>query len=435
MPRLGNRRLLWILGALLLASAALLSLQKVPGLRPSHLLARHWQRGLADVADERVADQLRKIAGLGEAGVPVLVEAIGSDRQSVSQAARLVLRDRIDEWQLQTASSSSGKIALLARQLARYVGQFSPAARREAADLATRILLWPVDGNVVDRGRLVSDCETVLRAAAADRPGKSETPVDMARYLPEETLPTEDGLPSRQVAHGNSPVETLAANLLMELPGGGLPVDAAQVPPLPDSLTESPPAQPKYESGRPRRLDPLPEDYLGSANQPRQLNSAVGRNLRRYRQGPVENSQQPPQTRQLNDLSSDPTRLTELDDAQLMRRLRLDDRQVVQAVENELRHRGFQDYHLQLALRLTDPDPAKRKALAEALPRQPNINAQSWLKQLARDEDPEVRITAIGILATTANPSLVKWLRRLELEESDRRVLRQVRNALRNAKR
>ncbi len=105
-----------------------------------------------------------------------------------------------------------------------------------------------------------------------------------------------------------------------------------------------------------------------------------------------------------------------------MRQLHSTDHYTVMEALNALRRRGYQRHHIELARRLTDPSPDVRKSLAESLPSIPGLDALPWLRALARDEDQEVRVLALTILATATNPSVKVWLNEAIQRETDARI-------------
>ena len=103
-----------------------------------------------------------------ELGVAILVEALGSPRQRIAQAARQTLQERIDHWSSLPGPVGSPKLALLAGELADRTGDLGPAGRHDAVPLAVQILEGPLDADAVDAVAVIGCCERVLRAAQAD---------------------------------------------------------------------------------------------------------------------------------------------------------------------------------------------------------------------------------------------------------------------------
>ena len=139
----------------------------------ARVLARRYREQLAALPDAEVASQLRRIVDLGDAGLPLLAAALGSPREAVRTAARGLLIEEADRWELLSPSVAATKLAILAKALAQSAEHFDAANKRLAADMAPRILNWPHSGGDDsgddDAGRVavMADCEAVLAATAA----------------------------------------------------------------------------------------------------------------------------------------------------------------------------------------------------------------------------------------------------------------------------
>jgi len=225
-----------------------------------------------------------------------------------------------------------------------------------------------------------------------------------------------------------SPSRGIDTDQLPDLPGGDLPIDLAQVPTLPPSPDRIPWHTDQEEIQGVFPSEPHPS---GSGIQPpRRFEPGLTRLLPRDR---TEHDQtaRPGATGQMDESPwFDPQRLDELDDLEVMRQLHAVDRLRAHAARDELIRRGFDEFHLILAERLTDPDPAVRRELAEALPKLQGIDRGVWLMALAHDSDPDVRLAAVTIMATGGDANMTRWLRGIALEETDPRIQRQLQRML-----
>ncbi|HUT92333.1 MAG TPA: HEAT repeat domain-containing protein [Thermoguttaceae bacterium] len=391
-------------------------------------LAAYWGNRLQTVPDERAAVLLEGVARLGEPGIPVLVDALGSERESVAAAGKRVVYKELERWGTLRAREYSPKLAILAKALADRVARFGPTAREDAADLASQILrLWALDDEVVEPAEVIASCEKVLRAAGAER-----------SLLAERSRPDGpgDSRPGLRTAGDRGPEVGALLQDLVALPGGGLPIDALASPGVtPDRsdaprLAESPPAEP-------RRLDPRGASSplrqpLRPISEPDGLLAIPDRAARRS--DDTEGTDQP-EVRPLAFLNGVPVpaddraggrgalrRLAGLETVDLMRRLQSPRDETVAEAQAELVRRGFTERHLALARRLFDPDPEVRVRLARLLMDLPDVSAAPWLLQLARDESAEVRLSAISLLATTGDPALTEAIEAIAREDPDPRV-------------
>jgi len=413
----------------------------VAGLRGQYarFLAAHWRGWLETVPDERAPVLVGGIAKLGEPGIPVLVEAMGSKRESVASSGKRVLEDEISRWETLPAREYSPKLAILAEALADRVEGFGPTARADAADLAARILgPWSLDGKVVDPAEVIACCDKVFRAASDPRQLLTESPfpVEFARVWEGDSpifpagksrqspsYSSADATPDRQPLRGTVadsagvPLEGLSA-----LPGGGLPI-------VPGKTLRSPPDRPdrprlaNSRVAEPRRLDGIKPFATRMEPVPRLPEPDDSSGGPGPANGPAHDGRgaKPPLVRPLGLLDG----ASGVDTVELMRRLRSPEDGTVAAAQAELARRGFTETHLALARQMFDPDPQARMRLVRLLTELPGIDAVPWLLELSRDEHAAVRLSAIGRMATTGDPALLEAIERIAAEDSDPGVKRQ----------
>jgi len=385
----------------------------------ARLAAEHWRGQIESVPDDRAQALLEQVAELGEQGIPVLVAALGSERESVARAGSQVLAEQLHRWQNLPGRGSTQKQALLAEALAEGVGQFGPAARSEAAQLATQILLCLPEGGTTDRSHVVTACERVLRAgperaggsAEDGMPGQFPQQGSLRRPLPAGTDLARGG-PS---APGDPMLPEPSIAALARLPGGGLPMPGAEgsadaQSPTPGLLAQSP-------EGRP--LDPLrqPGALGGQGTAP--LRGGRPSDMRPVQPSRADNPPAAPRDARVSGPSGD---LTAVDTVVLMQQLHSADPAAAAAARAELVRRKFSAVHLDLARRLFDPDPEVRKELARMLPGVAGVDAVPWLLWLGRDQDAEVRLVAITLVATTGDPALLAEIEKMAQEDPDPRI-------------
>ena len=128
--------------------------------------------------------------------------------------------------------------------------------------------------------------------------------------------------------------------------------------------------------------------------------------------------------------SDAPTELKKLDTRETLRRWRETGNPGNERIEDELRRRGFTDRDMKLAEKFTDADPAVRRKFAEMLPRISGVRASRWLWWLAEDEDAQVRVAAISMLATSGDAAVRHRLRELADRETNPAVASRLRKIL-----
>ncbi len=386
-----------IILAIVLLASGLLVVLLVPGLSPSRLLADRMASQLDTLPDAQVASHMRRVAELGDAGLPVVVKALANPRASVAKAAQDVLRDELDRWSTLEPAQSSPKVARLASLLAETAPLFDSAGKPAASDLAMQILLWPLDTESVDAAGVIADCETVLRATAGARLAKTST-------APTESIGATS---ARSYTVGDDAIPNQA-------PAIALPAEIVDVHSLSARLSD------ENRAGR---------DQLASAPVPADARVEAPLHLVAP---PARSIADPPRT--IRDgaqaVEPSPAQLRRMEHFAVMRALHARDPAVAAAAVDELARRDFQVEHVRLARQLTHPDAEKRRHLAELLPRTSGIDARQWLLWLSRDENGDVRAAALSILATSGDPSILAHVRERLREEAEPAVVRQVQAAL-----
>ncbi len=358
-------------------------------------LAQHWQSQLDDASAEDVGRLLRQISFLGRPGIPSLVAALGSPKPEVARQARRVLMEQIDCWKSLAPADAQPEVASLAEALAQHVRGFGTTARQDSAELAVRILReLPAHAEQ----SIVSACEYVLRASRPDQNALTGARPKLA------------GLPA-----STRPLQPLALPpSVSPLAGGGLPLELA---------AGSGAQAAAKETAEPARLAAEANAAASIHSQAPTAASYAPANPGNHSADRADGLEPVSSNSKSADLAtataSPPDRLTSSDTVRLMRQLRAGSGKDAEA---ELRRHGFSDVHLELARQLFDPDPQVRRMLAERLPSLQSVNAVPWLLQLCSDEDPDVRRTAVTLLATTSDPTLRAEAERLARQDSDPRL-------------
>lgn len=410
-----------LLGVTLAATVLLGILAVAWHSRRPEILAERWQARLAELPDADLGPQLRRIAELGDAGIPVLTAALCSPREPLRDAARLAILDEMARWELWPAEAAMAKLSTLAESLAGTSGQFDAPTRRFAADLSLRILHWPHEDGDVRRPALLARCEAVL--AAAPRGALS----DIAT-LPATASPT--------VANTSvDAAESLPA--LARYPGGGLPVELASLPPpfkTAHASHDDVETQPNAEPGR--LSDQIATRPLGefseppAANQPRHLPTSddASQSARLLSANAADRL-----TAEFD--PSNAAAWSGLKVRELMQKLDSADPQIAANARGELKRRGITGSLAKLARRAADPNPAVRLELAESLPTLNGVDARPWLLELSYDDDPRVRAAAVTLMATSGDLDLLKRVQQVSLDDPDDHTRAQAEKALPKQKR
>jgi hypothetical protein len=402
-----------------LMTAGLITLAVVLRGVSARFVTQYWLDQLDTVPDDRAPALLEQIVALDEVGVPILVAALGSPREAVSRAAADVLTEQLHRWQNQPSQANLRKQTALAVALSEQVSAFGPIARHEAGQLAARVLLVLPQEQAVDRNRLIAACEKVLQIAAAgqrEQPLLDKPATVAAAVRPRDRverrhdlLPPEDSIPT-----------------LAQLPGGGLPVaglegDGARVSPEGTGFAARGDARPLPVPVPPRVLHPLAD------SRPLETRQGPMKRLVLGDKSATEAADVLPPTvvRAAPHGTAGVQRASDLigaDTVELMRQLQATDESAVAAARAELIRRKFTPAHLEAARRLFHADPEVRKGLARTLPETPGLDAVPWLLCLSRDPEADVRLLAVTLLATTADPAVLEQVETIARNDSDPRV-------------
>ncbi len=392
-------------------------------LAPEAILARHWRAKLVGLPEPQAIAYLRQIAQFDHGGTEVLVDLLVDGRPELSTVAGQLLHQQLDRWQLLSPEESSARVAIMARLLARRADHMAPAALATAADLARRILQWPVVDSTTDSVQVITDCERVAQRwvnASLSVAGGQVAATPQSKPPTQPTAAANDAVP-----HGvdlPQPIEPPA------LPGGGLPVEAVELPPLPPSLAASPqvPLAPANEP----RLAPPPMHEL-----PRELFPESDQREPNILPGTVVPESRAPQNVDIADPTAsitsprannsahrpppvDAQSANALSDFELVRRLDGSGSQTEYAATIELARRGFNRVELELGQKLNRADADTRLRLVQVLDRLP-VPQTRWLIWLSDDSDVRVRRAAAARMATAQDPALHRRLAEMQQTESD----------------
>jgi hypothetical protein len=422
------RRLAPALSILVAVVAAAILINAWPKWQVSRLAAT-WREELESADEARVPVLIAQLNDLGDAGVERLVTALSSPRQIVRQHASAALGRLVDTWEVSDIAARSHSAGRLTSLLAEYVDTFPADARENAAALVQQMLVWPTDGEFVDRTQLIDSCEAIL-LATDDASGGGTERIAIAR---------------RDVRAGPTNTSDQDVESLAHLPGGGLEIEPSQAPPLP--RTESPAeATPIRDPREPRLLPNGTEEVLPSAPLP-VVDPAGGAN----RKASVEtdgknradraNYSQANAERRYGEVHADRAQPADVSEGPRSERekslIRLlgSDADVAAEAEQQLRRIGFGDKELALARQVASQDAAERVRFAESIARTEGVRARRWLEMLLDDEDANVRLSAIVQLATSGDAALVESLRRRAQLDPDPNVRRQAERLQRAANR
>ena len=397
------------LTTILAMTAAILTVFFVGRHWATKVLANHWKNSLATVSDDRAEVLVASAARLGRPGIPVLVAALASPRESVSSAGRLWIDRELRSWESQSTVDSQRNVVALAEAMSCELEHFTPATRLEAARFAERMLAWHLDAETVDRERFTWLCDRVLRAA-------DYKVVARRREI-------SDPSPNAVEADQAGSDDPLASADRMAVPG------RLEIPESPQEIEPRPRFGAQLGAGVQANVVPLPK--VGENSRSSDLADAWA--MRSRRLGDLRSSELnaypstsdrvlvPPASETPSQASETAGPLSQLSLSECMQRLHAPGLESL-AAEEELKRRGFDAIRLSIARRVCDPDRHVRLKLVRELPGIPNIGASEWLIKMAADEDEEVRLAAISLLATTNDPNILDRVEAIARNDSAERI-------------
>jgi len=392
------------------------------------LEAQHWRRQIAAASDGDAIVLIRSTPWEDDSQrLSLLVESLVSPRDCVREAAEQKLRETLRHWQTLAPQEQSGRFADLAAAIVDQSKNFDSRACREAKALIVQVLQQPSAGCLAERGRTIALCQRVLAAVGdRDRTVCLAQPVPSADTLADPEA-TGAGLRARQ-----EPLPPIPAiDGFSQLPGGAIPVESfslPQLPALPPKETADARSEPAAlpVPARPHPLAAQPTANAGGGDAP-----ATSASTKSWLQSPHNDhvlratSLAEFRCRAGITPAVAVTGLEQSETIDLIRDLSSTDPTIEAKARTELTQRGFTDFHLKFARRLFDPDPAVRREVAQMLPSLPGMDSAPWLLYLCRDDDPDVRLTAVSLIVTTGNPALIERAEAIARADSDPRMQNQ----------
>lgn len=388
---------------------------------------QRWQ--LADATDDELPQVAQRLAARGADGIRALVDGLTSPRECVQREVRLALDDEVNRWMRLSNREASERIGGLASALASQAETIQASSKPFAADLATRLLLWPTDGAVVDRSRLVAECEQVLRLAhpggdaSADEPWLRQRDAALAaqasadRWASALPVATHERLPPARL---QAPVLPPLATMPLAPGSAETPREKSPRRLRPDSTTSR--VNPASGVKLPATRNPL----RAAANQAAQTEN--GATDQTDRSQPRDESER---TESVEPASAvrESSELSQRKPLELFAELSSTGGAAA-AAEAELARRGFTHRQIEAGKHLTSTDPEERRRWAEALPGLRGIDTKQWLLILSRDESAEVRGAAVILMATSQDPQMLARVEEVARDDPEPNLRQQAARAI-----
>ncbi len=362
--------------------------------RSPELTVEYWRRQLESVSESELPGVLEEVAELGDPGIAVLADALDSSREGVAHHAGEALQKLVDEWQSLAPTTAAPKLTLLVDALASRASNYEPESRKLAADLALRVLRWPIEGvSTGDRDHLLSASVKVLQADAPE----------------EDTARTKVAEKPRQAS--------ASATLQQPRFAKNLPMSMKDLPFAPSPNESAPSSQPSKPADAPRKLElstnvePTPITPPAEPNTPASVSAGIDKGLSLQDSAVVTAGGR---------ITAE--ELHQVPAIELFRLLWSGSTHGAATIEAEMSRRGYTPRQIEVGKGLTDPDPSQRQRWTELLPGLSGIDAKPWLLWLSRDPHPDVRLSAITLMATSNDPEMLRRVAEVGRSDTDARV-------------
>lgn len=339
---------------------------------------------------------------LGLVGVEPLVGLATSQRMDVASAAQRTAGRMLTSWEV--AATEGGDVgtfaeqaAVLAAALDAHGDRFGAEGQRWANELAARLVTHSDQFPAPESWEILACCDRVLSRPLLPLP----KPPAMATVEPRAIEPV--ATVAKPAAPPPAPVNPA-------------PKPAPPVTPMVSSrpLADLSVVEPQVPIATARRL---PEQTNNALRPPHRLSEEVeSQPASAPLAGPVIDVPSPQDAR-LNARA-----MRELSDRALATRADAGTSAEAAAARQTLRKRGFSEGVLELTRQLESMPPRERRGALERAAQLPPTDARKVLRWFVADEDAEVRLQALTILATTGDPQLAELARERAVEDADPRV-------------
>lgn len=378
--------------------AVCLCLTVVVGSQSRRWLANRLTSDFETLSPAAKKQRLLQIAELGVSAIDPLVDALADEDTEVARAAYDLLQRAQNEWNVLRRDDLQERHIALVDALNSIAVHVPDDRTGWASGLLHQTMMETVNQNDTASRELYKNANATLE-----------------RY----TLSQRSG-PSVLV---DEPLDPLMPRRLIVRPQP-LPVAAAETdeswtdwPPTQDSTITASPQLGDDQANQPAVLatDP-PSVYRSSSMRLQTVEPGEMVDLRELNQ-PLETSYQSAELRPVTNIVESP--MQTLDDRSVIHWLGSPHRALREKAKLELIRRGFDGNQITIATRVASADTKTRTELVDVIARDQTIDPRPWLIMLLDDENREVKLRAISVLATMNDPAVVQELRMRLVDQSD----------------
>ena len=365
-----------------------------------------WRYALAQIPSADVVGHIDQARRFGQTALNLWIEALASPREDVAAAARSQLQQQVRRWEEEDTLGRDYAAAHLAQALSESLPNLPAARRPWATALARQLLDLPWGKSSTDRQELLADLRQVIEADATAAPA-------LAQQRPAAAPPPADSL-AALAERPRDPRYAVVAGFdtpLAELPGGGLPL--AMLSPADAAASAAPLAEQPLAAD-----DPAPQALANPQHGP-SLDAPAAPAVDELPSQAAAPAPSPA------DASAEPRQLWAPGEPALtaeFRRLHSAEPSERLSAWEHLRELGLSEVEIELGRLVTHPDRAVRKGVGPRLVGLAGIDARPWLVWLSRDADSEVRLTALGLMATSREPVMMDRVREMATSDGEPRI-------------
>jgi hypothetical protein len=329
---------------------------------------------------------LRQMTHMPEPPLAAFSAAAASPTRAVARQAQESISELLRKWQSQLATHRNhdrvaNRLAQLAAALDEHRDAFSTLDHAWLARTTERILRLANTAEPDDTLDFATHCESLLASAGVH-------PFDAPRKI----------VPVASVAIASAPAQIFDSPSQLAL--------ESIVPAEPASELESPPidAASQQIDAASKRIAPHP------FTQPQQNASEI------KVASPI------PVDDRLTATPNSPDPWAAVDSRTLLERWLASTGTKRQPIERELQHRGFGQLRSDIVRLAFSNDTKGRVELVHDLFDMPGVGAKPWLMLLAEDEDAEVRLAAVTVMALSKDSRLLEKAWQVALHDQDPRI-------------
>ncbi len=408
-----NRRAMIAAAKLLLLVAAGLAVTLVVASQSQKWLLHRLMHDFDSISGDEKQSRLIQVAELGPRAIEPLVRTLADDDTTVARTAYELLRQSQNNWTVLGRNTLHERHAIMVDALESIAVHMPDDRTGWGTSLLQQTIMATVDREDEASRGLYRDATHALQLMSlSQRSGPSilsDDPLDpmTPRRLTIKSRP----LPVSAVASVDRWTDwppPQAESSQRESNESGERAIAAGTNEI-GSVAES--ASVYRSSAGP--LQPLPSDEAVILREPPR---------------PHETGFQPDEIQSVSHLVDSP--MDTFDDKSVMHWLGSPHQALREQARDELVSRGYSNTELSIATQISAGDPRTRMELIDAIVRSDAIDPRPWLLMMLGDENRDVKLRVVSVLATMNDPSVSQRLRMHLIDERDPTIAARIRRVL-----